>query len=215
MLRPCVWPAGEPAAAVSLDLRMCLRWVRRDGGTNPRREYRSATRSPTPCLRRSALSPLGPGRFASTADGDVCELAHVVDITGLLDLSRCSASCPGMRSSSVGSCRMPARRWMIVKVRDDFATRPSPPTPEQTRDPGTRHRAPIRVGDRIALARNRPGTFAVPARKNQRRLDGTRADRRRPASDGVDRLPTVLLTANEPVALPTALRGAWRSCPAR
>ena len=92
---------------------------------------------------------------ASDADGDLREHADVVNITGLLDLSRWTSSCPDMRVLvRCESCRTPARPWTPSRSATASATKPSPPTPAAGRFLEARHRAHARVEDRIGTGKD-------------------------------------------------------------
>ena len=83
------------------------------------------------------------------------EHADVVNITGLLDLSRWTSSCPDMRVLvRCESCRTPARPWTPSRSATASATKPSPPTPAAGRFLEARHRAHARVEDRIGTGKD-------------------------------------------------------------
>jgi hypothetical protein len=71
---------------------------------------------------RSAIStvPKWAWQVASTADGNVREHADVVDITGLLDLSRWSTACPGMRVLVRRELPHPDATLDAFEVRDGY-----------------------------------------------------------------------------------------------
>ncbi len=95
-------------------------------------------------------------QVASTADGQVREHADVVDITGLLDLTRWTAGCPGMRVIVRRELPHPGATLDAFEVRDGFRYQAF------TTNTGrgqiafleARHRAHARVEDRIRTGKD-------------------------------------------------------------
>jgi hypothetical protein len=71
---------------------------------------------------RAAISqvPTWAWQAACNADGDQREHADVVDVTGLLDLSRWTASCPGMRVLVRRELPHPGATLDAFEVRDGY-----------------------------------------------------------------------------------------------
>jgi hypothetical protein len=104
-------------------------------------------------------------QVASTADGDVREHADVVDITGLLDLTRWTSSCPGMRVIVRRELPHPGATLDAFEVRDGFRYQAF--TTNTSRGQiaflDTRHRAHARVEDRIRTGKD-TGLGHLPSR---------------------------------------------------
>ncbi len=104
-------------------------------------------------------------QIASTAEGDVREHADVVDITGLLDLSRWTASCPGMRVIVRRELPHPGTTLDAFEVRDGFRYQAFTTNTRrgQIAFLDTRHRAHARVEDRIRTGKD-TGLGHLPSR---------------------------------------------------
>ncbi len=104
-------------------------------------------------------------QVASTADGDVREHADVVDITGLLDLSRWTATCPGMRVIVRRELPHPGATLDAFEVRDGFRYQAFTTNTRrgQIAFLDTRHRAHARVEDRIRTGKD-TGLGHLPSR---------------------------------------------------
>jgi len=134
-------------------------------------------------------APAWAWQAASNADGDLREHADVVEVTGLLDLSKWTTDCPACASSSAANCRTPVRRW----TRSRSARLPLPSlqhqhTPRAAGVPGSPPpRARPGRGPDPHRQGHRPGSPALPAPEHQRGLGRARPDRRGPARpDPVD-----------------------------
>jgi len=79
---------------------------------------------------RAAITqvPKWAWQVASNADGDLREHADVVEVTGLLDLSKWTTDCPGMRVIIRRELPTPARPWTRSRSATATATKPSAPT---------------------------------------------------------------------------------------
>jgi hypothetical protein len=105
---------------------------------------------------------------ASNADGDVREHADVVDITGLFDLTRWRASCPGMRVIVRRELPHPGATLDAFEIRDGYRYQAF------TTNTGrgqiafleARHRAHARVEDRIRTGKD-TGLGHLPSRHEQ------------------------------------------------
>jgi hypothetical protein len=145
---------------------------------------------------------------ADNTDGGLREHADVVEVTGLLKLSRWAGSCPGMRIIVRWELPHPgATLDAFARSATASATKRSPPTPPVSnwRSYQARHRAHARVEDRIRTGKDTGLGHLPPAREDQRRLDRTVVDRHRPACLGaVD-------AAGRRTGLPAAFRTAPQS----
>jgi hypothetical protein len=116
---------------------------------------------------RQAISivPKGAWQVAGTADGDVREHADVVDITGLLDLSRWSTACPGMRVIVRRELPHPGATLDAFEVRDGYRYQAFTTNTRrgQIAFLDTRHRAHARVEDRIRTGKD-TGLGHLPSR---------------------------------------------------
>ena len=130
------------------------------------------------------LVPAWAWQAANNSDGGLREHADVIEVTGLLDLSRWTKSCPGMRVIVRRELPHPGATLDAFEIRDGyryqafttntargqlaFLPGPAPgarprPRPDPDRQ-GHRHRTP-----------------ALPTHPHQRRLGRARPDRRGPA----------------------------------
>ena len=75
------------------------------------------------------LLPKWAWTAANNADGGLREHADVVEVTGMLDLSRWTATCPGMRVIVRREHPHPGRPWTPSRSVTATATKPSRPTP--------------------------------------------------------------------------------------
>ncbi len=102
---------------------------------------------------------------ASNADGDLREHADVVDITGLLDLTRWSSDCSGMRVIVRRELPHPGATLDAFEVRDGFRYQAfTTNTPRgQIAFLEARHRAHARVEDRIRTGKD-TGLGHLPSR---------------------------------------------------
>ena len=166
---------------------------------------------------RAAISavPKWMWQTACNADGGLREHADVVEVTGLLDLSRWTASCPGMRVIVRRELPHPGATLDAFEIRDGFRYQAFTTNTGrgQTAFLEARHRAHARVEDRIAHRQghrqgHRPGPPALPTRGHQRRLGRAVADRRGPAragpDDAADRSARPAPGRTQDPALPTA-----------
>ncbi len=102
---------------------------------------------------------------ASNADGGLCEHADVVELTGLLDLSRWDNTCPGMRIIVRRELPHPGATLDAFEIRDGFRYQAF------TTNTGrgqlafleARHRAHARVEDRIRTGKD-TGLGHMPSR---------------------------------------------------
>jgi hypothetical protein len=102
------------------------------------------------------LVPTWAWQVASNADGDLREHADVVDVTGLLDLTRWAGSCPGMRVIVRRELPHPGATLDAFEVRDGYryqAFTTSTPC-GQLAFLEARHRAHARVEDRIRTGKD-------------------------------------------------------------
>ncbi len=109
--------------------------------------------------------PKSAWQIASTADGDVREHADVVDITGLLDLSRWTTACPGMRVIVRRELPHPGATLDAFEVRDGFRYQAFTTNTRQGQIAflEARHRAHARVEDRIRTGKD-TGLGHLPSR---------------------------------------------------
>jgi hypothetical protein len=116
---------------------------------------------------REAIStvPKWAWQVASTADGEVREHADVVDITGLLDLSRWATDCPGMRVIVRRELPHPGATLDAFEVRDGYRYQAFTTNTRrgQIAFLDTRHRAHARVEDRIRTGKD-TGLGHLPSR---------------------------------------------------
>ena len=105
---------------------------------------------------------------ANDADGDLREHADVVDITGLLDLTRWRASCPGMRVIVRRELPHPGATLDAFEVRDGFRYQAFTTNTRrgQIAFLEARHRAHARVEDRIRTGKD-TGLGHLPSRHQQ------------------------------------------------
>jgi hypothetical protein len=111
------------------------------------------------------LVPRWVWEVASNADGDLREHADVVDVTGLLDLSRWSASCPGMRVIVRRELPHPGATLDAFEVRDGYRYQAFTTNTRrgQIAVLEARHRAHARVEDRIRTGKD-TGLGHLPSR---------------------------------------------------
>jgi hypothetical protein len=111
------------------------------------------------------LVPTWAWQVASNADGDLREHADVVDVTGLLDLTRWSTHCPGMRVLVRRELPHPGATLDAFEVRDGYRYQAF--TTNTARGQlaylDTRHRAHARVEDRIRTGKD-TGLGHLPSR---------------------------------------------------
>ena len=130
------------------------------------------------------LVPKWAWQAANNSDGGLREHADVIEVTGLLELSRWTSTCPGMRVIVRRELPHPGATLDAFEIRDGYRyqafTTNTPrgqlaflPSPAPRARPGRRPN-PHRQGHR-----HRPPT--VPAHPNQCRLARAGADRRGPA----------------------------------
>jgi hypothetical protein len=114
------------------------------------------------------LVPKWAWQVASNADGQVREHADVVDVTGLLDLTRWSATCPGMRVIVRRELPHPGATLDAFEVRDGFRYQAFTTNTRrgQIAFLETRHRAHARVEDRIRTGKD-TGLGHLPSRHEQ------------------------------------------------
>jgi len=74
------------------------------------------------------LAPKWAWQAANNADGGLREHADVIEVTGLLDLSRWRNTCPGMRVIVRRELPHPGATLDAFEIRDGYRYRPSPPT---------------------------------------------------------------------------------------
>jgi hypothetical protein len=114
------------------------------------------------------LVPKWVWEVASNADGDLREHADVVDVTGLLDLSRWTTTCPGMRVIVRRELPHPGATLDAFEVRDGFRYQAF--TTNTARGQlaflEARHRAHARVEDRIRTGKD-TGLGHLPSRYQQ------------------------------------------------
>ncbi len=111
------------------------------------------------------LVPKWAWQVASNADGDLREHADVVDVTSLLDLSRWSSDCPGMRVIVRRELPHPGATLDAFEIRDGYRYQAF------TTNTGrgqiafleARHRAHARVEDRIRTGKD-TGLGHLPSR---------------------------------------------------
>ncbi len=114
------------------------------------------------------LVPKWVWEAASNADGDLREHADVVDITGLLDLTRWTASCPGMRVIVRRELPHPGATLDAFEIRDGFRYQAFTTNTHrgQLAFLEARHRAHARVEDRIRTGKD-TGLGHLPSRHEQ------------------------------------------------
>jgi len=87
------------------------------------------------------MVPTHAWQAACNADGGLHEHADVIEITDVLDLSKWTTDCPGMRVIIRRELPHPVRRWTRSRSATATATKRSPPTPPADRPrswkPGT------------------------------------------------------------------------------
>ncbi len=114
------------------------------------------------------LVPKWMWEVASNADGDLREHADVVDVTGLLDLTRWTGTCPGMRVIVRRELPHPGATLDAFEIRDGFRYQAF--TTNTSRGQiaflDTRHRAHARVEDRIRTGKD-TGLGHLPSRHEQ------------------------------------------------
>ena len=74
------------------------------------------------------LVPKWAWQAADNSDGGLREHADVIEVTGLLDLSRWRQTCPGMRVLVRRELPHPGARLDALEIRDGYRFRPSRPT---------------------------------------------------------------------------------------
>ena len=77
-------------------------------------------------------------QVACNADGDLREHADVVEVTKMLDLSRWTTDCPGMRVIVRRELPHPGATLDAFEVRDGYRYQASPPTPAAGSSPFSR-----------------------------------------------------------------------------
>ncbi len=155
--------------------------------------------------------PAWAWQTASNADGGLREHADVVEVTGLLDLSRWDDSCPGMRVIVRRELPHPGATLDAFEIRDGFRYQAfTSNTPRgQLAFLEARHRAHARVEDRIRTGKD-TGLGHLPSR--QEKINAvwirTRADRCGPARlrpvDAADRRAGPAPRGTQDAALPAA-----------
>ena len=114
------------------------------------------------------LVPKWVWETASNADGDLRQHADVVDVTGLLDLTRWTSSCPGMRVIVRRELPHPGATLDAFEVRDGYRYQAF--TTNTARGQlaflEARHRAHARVEDRIRTGKD-TGLGHLPSRHEQ------------------------------------------------
>jgi hypothetical protein len=111
------------------------------------------------------LVPKWVWEVASDADGDLREHADVVDVTGLLDLTRWSATCPGMRVIVRRELPHPGATLDAFEIRDGYRYQAFTTNTRrgQIAFLEARHRAHARVEDRIRTGKD-TGLGHLPSR---------------------------------------------------
>ncbi len=111
------------------------------------------------------LAPAHAWQVSNNSDRGVRAHADVVEVTGLLDLSRWRSTCAGYGSSCAVNCRTPVRPWTPSRSGTATGIRRSAPTPPvgSWRSCQARHRAHARVEDRIRTGKD-TGIGHLPAR---------------------------------------------------
>ena len=114
------------------------------------------------------LVPKWVWEVASNADGDLREHADVVDVTGLLDLSRWTTTCPGMRVIVRRELPHPGATLDAFEVRDGYRYQAFTTNTRrgQLAFLEARHRAHARVEDRIRTGKD-TGLGHLPSRHQQ------------------------------------------------
>jgi len=116
---------------------------------------------------RTAITqvPKWAWQVASNADGDLREHADVVEVTGLLDLSKWTTDCPDMRVIIRRELPHPGATLDAFEIRDGYRYQAfSTNTPRgQLAFLEARHRAHARVEDRIRTGKN-TGLGHLPSR---------------------------------------------------
>ncbi len=114
------------------------------------------------------LVPVWAWQVASNADGDLREHADVVEVTGLLDLGRWTAGCPGMRVIVRREHPHPGATLDAFEIRDGYRYQAfTTNTPRgQLAFLDARHRAHARVEDRIRTGKD-TGIGRLPSRHQQ------------------------------------------------
>jgi hypothetical protein len=110
-------------------------------------------------------APAWAWQAASDADGDLREHAAVVEVTGLLDLSKWTTDCPGMRVIIRRELPHPGATLDAFEIRDGYRYQAfSTNTPRgQLAFLEARHRAHARVEDRIRTGKD-TGLGHLPSR---------------------------------------------------
>ena len=153
------------------------------------------------------LVPKWAWQSACNTDGDLREHADVIDITGLLDLSRWSSHCPGMRVVVRRELPHPGATLDAFEVRDGFRYQAF------TTNTGhgqiafleARHRAHARVEDRIRTGKD-TGLGHLPSR--HQKINAVWVELALIAADLLALTQTMLLTDNKDLhrAEPKTLR---------
>jgi hypothetical protein len=147
----------------------------------PRPEQRTVRAGPgllgrpsvTDAVREAIRTVSKPAwQVASTADGGVREHADVVDITGRLDLSSWTTTCPGMRVIVRRELPHPGATLDAFEIRDGFHYQAF--TTDTSRGQiaflDTRHRAHVRVEDWVRTGKDTGlghlPTACVPGRRS-------------------------------------------------
>jgi hypothetical protein len=114
------------------------------------------------------MVPRHAWQSASNTDGDLREHADVVDITGLLDLTRWSTSCPGMRVIVRRELPHPGATLDAFEIRDGYRYQAFTTNTSQGQIAflEARHRAHARVEDRIRTGKD-TGLGHLPSRHEQ------------------------------------------------
>ncbi len=113
------------------------------------------------------LAPTWAWRAANNADGGLREHADVIEVTGLLDLSRWTNTCPGMRVIVRRELPHPGATLDAFEMRDGYRYQAfTTNTPSgQLSFLEARHRAHARVEDRIRTGKD-TGIGHLPSRHN-------------------------------------------------
>ena len=113
------------------------------------------------------LAPALAWQSANNSDGGLREHADVIEVTGLLDLSRWTTACPGMRVIVRRELPHPGATLDAFEIRDGYRYQAfTTNTPRgQLAFLEARHRAPARVEDRIRTG-NDTGIGHLPSRHN-------------------------------------------------